>query len=231
MRRAYRPEEKEMRRRAILTGALQLFQQTPYPELRMTDLAQRLGLGKGTLYLYFPTKEALFLAVLQAEMGAWFDRAALSLEAAPAGSDPVAVAEGLVLELMRRPLLPGLQALLHGVLEQNIPAGAAHAFAQFLQAGVVRVGERLERVLPGLAPGMGPLYLIRFHGLVIGSQLMASRPPAVQSAIQDQDMALFDFSFEGVLRGTAVDLLLGMLSRPVRTAGADADDPAILQMV
>jgi len=214
MRRAYRPEEKEQRRQSILAGALELFQETPFPELRMTDLALRLGLGKGTLYLYFPSKEALFLAVLQAEMGTWFEQADRRLEATAAGADPVAVAEGLVLELVRRPLLPGLQALLHGVLEQNIPAEAAHGFARFLQAGVERVGARLERVLPGLARGMGPLYLIRFHGLVIGSQLMSARPPAVRAAIQDRDMALFDFSFRDILRGTAVDLLLGMLSRP-----------------
>ena len=214
MRRAYRPEEKELRRQAILTGALQLFQEVSYPALRMTDLAQRLGLGKGTLYLYFPTKESLFLAMLVAEMGTWFDQAAQGLEATPKGSDPVAVAERLVLELVRRPLLPKLQALLHGVLEQNIPVAEALAFARFLQAGVVRVGERLERVLPDLARGLGPLYLIRFHGLVIGSQLMAARPPAVRAALQDPDMALFDFNFESVMRGTAVDLLLGMLFQP-----------------
>jgi hypothetical protein len=33
----------------------------------------------------------------------------------------------------------------------------------------------------------------------------------VRAALQDPDMALFDFEFEAVLRGTAVDLLLGML--------------------
>ena len=220
MRRAYLPEEKELRRQSILDCALRMFEETSYPDLRMTDLAQRLGLAKGTLYLYFPTKESLFLAVLQAEMGTWFHQAALRLEATPAGSDAADVAEGLVLELMRRPLLPGLQALLHGVLERNIPPERARAFARFLQAGVVRVGERLERVLPALARGQGPRYLIRFHGLVIGSQLMAARPPAVRAAIQDQDMALFDFSFESVLRGTAVDLLAGMLSKaPDHAAG------------
>ncbi len=230
MRRAYRPEEKALRRQSILAGALALFQETGYPALRMTDLAARLGLGKGTLYLYFPTKESLFLAVLQAEMGAWFERAVVRLEATPAGSDPVAVAEGLVLELVRRPLLAGLQALLHGVLEQNIPAPEAHDFARFLQAGVLRVGERLERVLPGLARGQGPLYLIRFHGLVIGSQLMAARPPVVRAALQDPDMALFDFSFESVLRGTAVDLLLGMLARADLDPAGGTGGPAQFMM-
>ena len=211
MRRAYLPEEKEFRRQSILACALQLFQETSYPELRMTDLAQRLGLGKGTLYLYFPTKESLFLAVLQAEMGAWFEQAAELLDGTPAGADPTSVAGDLVCELMRHPLLPGLQALLHGVLERNVPEAEARAFAQFLQAGVTQVGRRLERVLPGLAAGKGPLYLIRFHGLVIGSQLMSARPAAVCAVLKDPDMALFNFSFETILRGTAVDLLAGMM--------------------
>jgi AcrR family transcriptional regulator len=212
MRRAYRPEEKELRRRAILAGARELFLETAYPELRMTDLATRLGLGKGTLYLYFPTKESLFLAVLQTELEAWFAAAALELEALPVGAAPVPVAEGLVRELLRRPLLPKLQALLHGVLEQNVPPDEAHAFARFLQAEVQRVGQRLERVLPALGRDRGPQYLIRFHGLVIGSQLMSSRPPGLREALRDPGMALFDFSFEEVLRGSAVDLLLGMLT-------------------
>lgn len=212
MRRAYRPDQKEIRRQSILAGARGLFQETAYGDLRMTDLAERLALGKGTIYLYFRTKEALFLAVLQQELEAWFAAAAERLEATPAGAAPALVAETLVRELVQRPLLAKLQALLHGVLEQNVPPAEAHAFAQALQAGVQRVGERLERVLPGLARGRGPLYLIRFHGLVIGSQLMASRPPGVREALQDPDMALFDFTFEEILRGTAVDLLMGMLA-------------------
>jgi AcrR family transcriptional regulator len=211
MRRAHRPEQKEARRQTILAAALQLFREVPYAELRMADLATRLGLGKGTLYLYFPTKEALFLSVLQAEMGAWFQGAADLLERGPRGASAGAVAEGLVEELLARPLLPKLQALLHGVLEQNVPRAEAVAFAKFLQAGVLKVGRRLEAVLPGLPPGQGSAYLIRFHALVMGTQLMSSRPPVVQEALQEPDMTMFDFTFRGVLGSTAVDLLKGML--------------------
>jgi AcrR family transcriptional regulator len=212
MRRAYRPDQKELRRQDILAGALQLFRVTPYADLRMADLAKRLGLGKGTLYLYFPTKESLFLAVLQAEMGAWFEAAAARLDLTPVGTSSKTVAEGLVQEILDRPLLPSLQALLHGVLEQNVPQAEAVAFARFLQAGVLSVGPRLERVLPGLAEGRGAAYLIRFHSLVMGNQLMSSRPPVVQEALREPDLRIFDFTFQGVMRGSAVDLLAGMMA-------------------
>ena len=218
MHRAYRPDQKETRRQAILATALQLFREVPYPELRMADLALRLGLGKGTLYLYFPTKESLFLAVLQSEMGAWFAAASTRLEATQAGASPRAVAEGLVRELLDRPLLPKLQALLHNVLEQNVPQGEAVAFAHFLQDGVQAVGERLEKVLVELPPGRGAAYLIRFHALVMGNQLMSSRPPVVQEALRAPELTLFEVTFETVMRDSAVDLLAGMLAGVERWA-------------
>ena len=211
MRRAYRPEEKEVRRQAILAGVQQMLLETGYPELRMTDLAERLGLAKGTLYLYFPTKEALFLAVLRAELAAWFARAETCLDALPPGSDPGRVAGALVAVLLERPLLPRLQALLHGVLEGSLPEAEALAFARFLQDSLRRVGFRLELALPGLAPGRGAQYLTRFHGLVIAGHLLSGRPPAVRAVLQDPDMALFDFRFDAFLNGAAADLLRGML--------------------
>ena len=214
MRRAYRPEQKESRRQAILAGALELFQEMPYAQVRMADLALRLGLGKGTLYLYFPTKESLFLAVLQEEMTAWFERASLRLAAAAPGAEAGAVAELLVAELLARPLLPKLQALLHNVLEQNVPEGEAVAFARFLQAEVLALGAQLERLLPELPRGGGAAYLIRFHALVMGNQLMASRPPVVQAALRHPELTLFDFSFETVMRASAAALLGGMLVVP-----------------
>src|SRR6266487_1499111 len=63
-RRAVDEEQKEERRRAILEAAWQLFQNTPYDALTIADVAEELHLAKGTVFLYFRTKEALFLAIL-----------------------------------------------------------------------------------------------------------------------------------------------------------------------
>jgi AcrR family transcriptional regulator len=212
MRRAFRPDQKEIRRQAILACALQMFKEVPYAELRMADLAQRLGLGKGTLYLSFPTKEALFLAVLQLEMGSWHAGVGARLQRTPSGADPRQVAEGLVQELLDRPLLPKLKALLHNVLEQNVPVEEALAFGRFLERGVFTVGEELERVLVDLPKGQGAAFFIRFHSLVIGNQLMSSRPPVVQEALRQAKFSIFNFDFETVMRESAVDMLVGMLA-------------------
>jgi AcrR family transcriptional regulator len=48
----------------------------------MAELAEQCGLAKGTLYLYFDSKEELFLAALELELAAWFEHLATRVFAA-----------------------------------------------------------------------------------------------------------------------------------------------------
>jgi AcrR family transcriptional regulator len=52
----------------ILEAASQLFSEKPYHEVRMDDIASRAGVAKGTLYLHFRDKEALYLALIEQGM-------------------------------------------------------------------------------------------------------------------------------------------------------------------
>jgi AcrR family transcriptional regulator len=50
----------EARRAAILDAALEEFTARGYEGARLDDVAKRAGVAKGTIYLYFADKEALF---------------------------------------------------------------------------------------------------------------------------------------------------------------------------
>ncbi len=52
----------ERRREQILAEATRVFAKQGFPKTDLQVIADRLKLGKGTLYRYFPSKEALFLA-------------------------------------------------------------------------------------------------------------------------------------------------------------------------
>ncbi len=53
-------EYKEEARARILKAALRTFSEKGYHQTTMDDIAKRLGVSKGALYLYFPSKEELF---------------------------------------------------------------------------------------------------------------------------------------------------------------------------
>ena len=49
----------------LIAAALDLFVERGFAATRLDDVAARAGVSKGTLYLYFESKEALFKAVIQ----------------------------------------------------------------------------------------------------------------------------------------------------------------------
>ena len=55
-----RAEKSAARRDAILEAALEEFSARGYEATRIDDVAQRAGVAKGTIYLHFEDKEALF---------------------------------------------------------------------------------------------------------------------------------------------------------------------------
>lgn len=56
---------KEARPGEILEAALALFTERGFSATRLEDIAARAGVSKGTLYLYFPGKEAIFTALVR----------------------------------------------------------------------------------------------------------------------------------------------------------------------
>ena len=57
------------RRTLILSAAQQLFQEKGLGRSTMEDVAKAAGMGKSSLYYYFKSKEEIFDAVLEAEVG------------------------------------------------------------------------------------------------------------------------------------------------------------------
>jgi AcrR family transcriptional regulator len=58
-------EAKQQKRLEILRAALDLFVRKGFFSGSMNELARELGVAKGTLYVYFPSKEALWLAIVE----------------------------------------------------------------------------------------------------------------------------------------------------------------------
>ncbi len=56
---------KEARPAELTAAALELFVERGYSATRLDDVAARAGVSKGTLYLYFSSKEELFKAVVR----------------------------------------------------------------------------------------------------------------------------------------------------------------------
>jgi AcrR family transcriptional regulator len=61
---------KEARPAEILDAALKVFAEKGFAGTRMEDIAARAGVTKGTIYLYFENKEAVFKTLVRESIGA-----------------------------------------------------------------------------------------------------------------------------------------------------------------
>lgn len=69
---AKRERRKEARPGELLAAALELFVEKGYAATRAEEVAHRAGVSKGTLFLYFNSKEELFKAVVRENLAGRF---------------------------------------------------------------------------------------------------------------------------------------------------------------
>lgn len=72
---------KDARAPEILEAALASFAQKGFAATRMDDIAAKAGITKGTIYLYFESKEAVFKALARQSVGAQIDAIADQIKA------------------------------------------------------------------------------------------------------------------------------------------------------
>ncbi len=72
-KRARNPKAKEMRRVSILQAASHLFQDDSSTLPTTSQISKHCDISKGALYLYFKSKEEIFLAIIETHYLEWLD--------------------------------------------------------------------------------------------------------------------------------------------------------------
>lgn len=92
----------------ILDAASELLVRWGSRKVTIDDVARRAGIGKGTVYLHWRTKDALFEAVLTRAAADLLDATVTRLRADPGEAVPRRYLRGLFLDVVRDPLLSAM---------------------------------------------------------------------------------------------------------------------------
>ena len=82
-----RERRKEARPGELIEAALELFVEKGFAATRVDEVAARAGVSKGTLFLYFPSKEELFKAAVRENIAGRFAEWTLELDAFEGSTD------------------------------------------------------------------------------------------------------------------------------------------------
>ncbi|GLV58508.1 TetR family transcriptional regulator [Dictyobacter sp. S3.2.2.5] len=217
-RRAVHDAQKEERRQAILEQAWQLFLERGYEALTMSEIATATGLAKGTLFLYFKTKETLFLTLVEQQLDIFFAQLNTRLQEARSTATIAGVARLICDVLVTHPGLTRLLSIVHTILEQHIPLDAALHFKRMLLQHFQQTGSLLEGILPFLPAGEGAHVLLQAYALALGVWQISDPAPIVRQVLDNQpELRAFDVQFAPEFT-VALQALLSGLEQAARRA-------------
>lgn len=181
--RATNPEDKELRREAILDAAEQLWLSQPERMSNVAEIATATGLAKGTVYLYFRSKEELFLAIHERHVNTFFNR--MKARACLAGQ-PMTLDDLFTVNrqfLLDFPAFLPVATLCHGLLERQIPLDIAFAFEEHTFRQLNELVEVLRRHFPQATQAL----MMQSYALFLGLwQLM--RPSPLKELMRERSL-------------------------------------------
>ena len=192
--RAIASEDKEARGHAILDAAERLFLKHPERMASVSEVAAAAGLAKGTVYLYFPSKEEMLLALHERHVGAFFGALMRKIvQPGPVGFDDVF---GVTRDTLIR--LPGyleLTSRCFALMDRAIPEETALAFKARVAATLSAAGVHLERHF-GLARGDGVTLLLHSYGLLVGLWQLLHPNERFGRAMRRPELKVLDRDYE-----------------------------------
>jgi AcrR family transcriptional regulator len=197
--RAIDPQEKSARREAIIDSAARLFyrsQQLP----SVAEVAQEAGLGKGTMYLYFQTREAIYLSLHQRHATFFFS--ALKEQLAKPTPFSQSQMESIVDQYMiANPNFLPLCNFCMSVSGTQVDQITQDSFHSQMAQWLLECGSMLESKIPNLNAGDGVRFLHHGYALILGMyQLLGERgataKPATVAQLKPRLPGIADFRSE-----------------------------------
>ena len=212
--RAIVDEDKQARRQSILLAASTLLldsrQLAPVEEV-----AKQAGLAKGTLYLYFTTKEEIYLAVHEQQTHRFFD-----------------TLEELLARERRR---PSLKRLNHNVVEaigqhpgflplaiqcpefeRNTDLEVVARCKAGIGARLDHLGAIVEAIYPRMKAGEGTRLLIRSYALMLGLWQLMSPTARREKLLEREELSMFRLDYASQLEAALYALWRGTVEHDVR---------------
>jgi len=191
MKRARAPEQKAARRQALLAAAERCFVDNHYQLPSTSQVAEAAQVAKGTVYLYFSSKEAIFLGLL----GEHLQRLLTAICEPVAGAS---IAERLTANTMdyieAEPSFMPLSAQLQTTLQQSLDQSMLGQFKRQLAQNLTDTGHWLEQTY-NLAAGTGSRSLLHSYAAMVGLWQLLQWPPVLADQANHTDFAVLRRGF------------------------------------
>ena len=206
-KRARSAEQKELRRLTVLKAAEAYFHEVGYEAFSMAQLAKKTGVAKGTLYLYFNSREELFLTLYEQSLIRWSQvfianlSASMTSKAYAQALYLTAIADGTFLPLLIR---------LEHLIEHNvaIPRLIESKRAFIRQVKIIADPTSTSLTLSGAQA----IEVVKTMGVLLIGTAQADQGPSLDDEVLPEDIQalIASFSSEPLFVKNAVRIIEGI---------------------
>ncbi len=195
-----RTERKEKRREELIDAALRVFSRVGFASAKMDDVADDAGTSKGTVYLYFESKEHLFEEMVKSKMLPIFSEAAAEMESETGSAE--AKLRQRVKFFYRKVLNSDRRQIMRLIMAEgpNFPH-----LAEFYHANILSRGQAMISAIIAEGKANGEFRDISGHGLaqnVVAGAIIAGMWKLIFDPYQPIDLdAYYETHVDLVLNG------------------------------
>ena len=213
-RPALSEEERFSRRAALLDAALHLYrEQGTIPTV--SNIAKSAGIAKGAVYLWFRSKEEIFVALLEAAFLELIARLLSVIEYIDPRPEfaPESFATQYVRLLAEVPDVVPLSSVLNNMLKENLPIESFSRLDRNVGASLSKAGALLEQRFGCPMRSKGADLLLHTWTLTIGLRIMMGIPDEMEKVLDDPTPATFRRGFSTELKTSVAQLWRGAMIR------------------
>ena len=206
--RAILDEDKLVRRNAILAAAAALFLEHPDRLASVEEVARGAGLAKGTMYLYFTTKEEIYLALHEQNSHQFFDTLEALLARERSRPSLKRFNRNVVEAIRQNPAYLPL-AVQCPSFERNADLEIVARCKAGIGARLQRIGATVETMYPALKKGEGARLLIRSYALMLGLWQLTAPSAAREQLLARSELSVFRLEYRAQLEAALYALWRG----------------------
>jgi AcrR family transcriptional regulator len=199
MKRAMTESAKAEKAKLILDTAYELYKKSTFDEIKMRYISKSANVSKGTLFIYYSTKEILFMEMLFLE----YEKRYLNLENLILSLETMTYEEFKTLFLSEMEsildqdsVLIRLSAIKNTILEKNIDYDTAIKASMGLYASLEKIVSLLTERVEYLTVESSFDLLLAQNAIIVGYVNMASIPEVLRNVIEDNDLKGFRLDFK-----------------------------------
>ena len=206
-RRARSDEQKTIRRMQILDAAEKHFHDVGYEAFSMASLARLAGVVKGTLYLYFQTREEVFLTLYNQSLQRWSQ---VFVNNMSSDMTDHTYASTLYTTAMADSSFVPLLIRLEHVIEHNVGIESLIESKRLFIEQIADIAEKTAPIL-GLTEAQASELVKTMGALLIGTTMTDQRPTLNSEAIPPDVREFIDsFSSEALFTKNACRIIAGI---------------------